>query len=656
MSALLPPAEPRGPARGGAGPGAPGAVEPAGLVDLSELVDLVEQAPCGYLTTDDAGVITWVNQTFSAWTGRQREDLIGVDLARLFPVGDRILWSASCVPALRTSGSVAEVMLEVLTAQGARRAVLLSATRARVGGGGPWQVKVVVFGAHERRAHQRQLVDALRRAQESERQRAAAEEAMRVLAVSDPLTALPNRRGLGEILTAALAGSAPARTAVLVIDIDHFKAVNDSLGHAAGDELLIVLAQRLAVSTGGQGSVARLAGDEFVVVVDVEDQEQAGAIARRLLVTVSVPVLVQDLEIVVSASIGIALAVDGEDAEQVMHRADVAMYRAKARGRNAVEVHDPHAIDPAAGRLRTLGELRAGIEREELVVHYQPRIDLESGQVCGAEALVRWAHPARGLLAPAQFIGIAEGSGLIHRLGARVLEIAIAQGASWAAAGNAVEIAVNLSARQLCDPDLAATVAATLSRHGLAPALLTLEVTETALMADPQAAAATLAALKALGLSLAVDDFGTGYASLTYLQRFPLDELKIDRSFVSCMQENPSDAAIVATCIGLARALGLRSVAEGVESAVQRDALLALACDQAQGYWFSPPVPPEQLSAAITAATAGRAGEQSAPSPGAGRQGAVATSSRNAPPRAPSTAPASGARARSPSSAWSAPT
>lgn len=636
MGTLLPPAELHGGgvpgsvqgagARAGGGLGTITPTVPADLIDSperawpgegfapAELRELVEQAPCGYLTCSDDGVITWVNETFLTWTGHRREDLLGTELARLFPVGDRILWTASCVPQLRTTGSVAEVLLEVLTAKRARRAVLVSATRQFAGGVDQPQVKVIVFGAHERRRHERDLVEALRRAQDSERQRAAAEEAMRLLAVCDPLTGLPNRRGLGEILEAALGGSAPARTGVLVIDIDHFKAVNDSLGHAAGDELLVVLAQRLSATTRGEGSVARLAGDEFVVVVDVEDEEQAGAIARRLLAAVSVPVIVQDLEIVVSASIGIARASVEESAEQVMHRADVAMYRAKARGRGVVEVHDPTAIDPAAGRLRTLGELRAGIERGELVVHYQPRMDLRDGHLVGVEALARWAHPERGLLAPSEFIDIAEESGLIHRLGARVLEQAIGQGAAWAGAGNAVEIAVNLSARQLSDPDLAATVAATLARHGLDPALLTLEVTETALMTDPEAAAATLRALRALGLSLAVDDFGTGYASLTYLQRFPLDELKIDRSFVSSMQDNPGDAAIVATCIGLARALGLRSVAEGVETAAQRDALVELACDQAQGYWFSPPVPPEQLTPAISGATAGHTGEQPAPS------------------------------------------
>lgn len=339
-----------------------------------------------------------------------------------------------------------------------------------------------------------------------------------------------------------------------------------------------MVARRLAAVVGTEGgTLARLAGDEFAVMAQVFDDDDGAALARRVLAAVGEPTTVEGLEIVVSAGIGVARAAPGESAEQVMRRAGAAMYRAKAHGPNTVQVHDPDAVDPAAHRLRTLGELRRGIDQGELRVHYQPRVALRSGHLCGVEALARWQHPRRGLLAPDQFIGIAEDSGLIHRLGEVVLDEAVAQGARWVAAGHPVEIAV------------------TLSRHGLDPALLTLEVTETALVTDPNTAAATLDALKALGVSLSVDDFGTAYASLTYLQRFPLDELKIDRSFVSSLPDDARNATIVAACVKLARDLGLRSVAEGVENQAQRDALLELGCDQAQGYLFSRPLPAERL-------------------------------------------------------------
>ena len=510
-------------------------------------------------------------------------------------MGDRILWSASCLPQLRATGAVAETMVEVIAADRSRRAVLLSATLRPASGGVPAEIRVIVLAAQERRRHERELVDALRRAQEAERQRVAVEEEMRQRALRDDLTGLPNRAGLVAHLTGAPEGDG---TVLLLVGLDHFKAVNDSLGREAGDALLRVVAQRLTATVRADGVVARLSGDEFVVVADVGDAGAARSVAERVLDVVTAPVLIEDLEIVVTASVGVVRATPDETPERLLHHAGVAMHRAKARGRARVELHDPDVVDPAVGRLRLIGELRRGIAEGELRVHYQPRMDLRGDRVAGVEALARWQHPERGLLQPGDFIDVAEESGLVRRLGAWVLDTAVAQGAAWARSaggGSTTEIAVNLSTRQLGDPGLVPLVAEVLDRHGLDPALLTLEVTETALMEVPDAAAATLRALKALGVTLAVDDFGTGYASLTYLQRFPLDELKIDRSFVAGLTERRGDAAIVATCVQLAHSLGLRAVAEGVETPDQRRALEDLGCDMAQGYHYARPLPADEL-------------------------------------------------------------
>lgn len=599
---------------------------------VEELEELYQQAPCGYLSTTDDGTITRVNDTFLAWTGHRREDLLGSRIHQLLPVGDKILYSTHCMPQLRLMGAVAEVLVEVLTADRTRRAALLTAARTPPVGDRPASVRVIVFGAHERRRYELELVDALRRAEASDERRDQAEATMRHLALHDSLTDLPNRAGLIDQLQALLAdrgaiGDRHADTTAtnmgaLFIDLDHFKAVNDSLGHSAGDELLTVVARRLRRAVRDAGIVARLSGDEFVVVDHVVDAAQVERLARRLLDVITAPVVIQDLEIVVSASIGAALASgaahiagtadaagstdtsDARDAAELLLRhADVAMHRAKAHGRNCVEVHDPNHTDPAADRLTLLGQLRRGIDYDQLRVHYQPRVDLRTGRLAGVEALVRWQHPDRGLLPPSEFIDIAEESGLVRRLGAWVLHESIRQAAQWAAAFNRtvpVEMAVNLSTRQLTDPDLLPTITDALRRHGLDPALLTLEVTETALMDDPDAAAITLTQLKAVGVSLAVDDFGTGYASLTYLQRFAIDELKIDRSFVNGLGTDSGDSAIVGFCVHLAHAMGITAVAEGVETDEQRQALAALDCDFAQGYFYARPLPPDELACWIT--------------------------------------------------------
>jgi diguanylate cyclase (GGDEF)-like protein/PAS domain S-box-containing protein len=568
-----------------------------------DLEQLYQQAPCGYLVLADDGTISAVNDTFLHWTGHRREDLVGTGFQRLLPVGDRILFSTHCQPQLAMVGAVAEIVIDVTGSDGARRAALLTAARTPATDTAPASTRVIVFSAHERRSYEQELVAALHRAEESEARRASAEADLQFLALHDSLTGLLNRAGLTahlEALTGAR-GDTCTGLGALFIDLDHFKAVNDSLGHAAGDELLTVVADRMRAAVRDSATIARLAGDEFVVVDALADPAQLGSLAQRLLDAVTAPMVIEGMEIVVSASIGAALAEGAEDTgDGLLRHADIAMYRAKSRGRNCWELHDSSRTDPAVDRLRLLGDLRRGIGAGEMRLHYQPRMDVRTGLIAGVEALVRWDHPTRGLLAPSHFIDIAEESGLILTLGAWILDEAVAQAVRWHHAhpdAPRVEMAVNLSTRQLADPDLLDTVTTVLAQHRLDPALLTLEITETALMGDTSAALATLHALKALGVGLAVDDFGTGYSSLTYLKQFPIDELKIDRSFVAGLGADHGDSAIVASCVQLAHAIGIRAVAEGVETETQRLALLDMHCDLAQGFHYAQPLVPDVIGA-----------------------------------------------------------
>jgi diguanylate cyclase (GGDEF)-like protein/PAS domain S-box-containing protein len=574
---------------------------------------LFHQAPCGYLMTDDGGHITAVNDTFVSWTGYSRSRLLGSTLQSLMPVGDQILYATHCIPQLGIAGAVSEIAVEIIAANGQRRAALISASRSPVSTGDPAVVRVIIFSAHERRLYEKELVAALRAAEESEVRRAEAEKKLQRLALHDALTGLPNRTGLKAELDQRLSGGqaeGEGRLAVLFIDLDHFKAVNDSLGHAAGDELLVSVGQRLASAAAGTAALARISGDEFVVVNTFAGPEEATALAADLLDVLRAPMQIEGLEIVTSASIGVAVAgKDGEGLEDLIRRADIAMYRAKELGRSRWELHEPADSDPTVDRLRRLGELRRGIREGALRVHYQPRIDLRTGHTRGVEALVRWQHPTRGLLPPSEFITMAEDSGLVRPLGAWVLGETLKQADSWrreGAAGAGLEFAVNLSARQLNDPELVPMVEAALRLRSINPSLLLLEITETALMADPAAALGALTALRNLGVGLAVDDFGTGYSSLTYLKKFPIDELKIDRSFINGLGTDSGDSAIVGSCINLAHAVGIRAVAEGVETFHQVQALQAMGCDLAQGYHFARPLPAPLLKEWLDANDGGK--------------------------------------------------
>jgi len=442
-------------------------------------------------------------------------------------------------------------------------------------------------------------------------ERKRAEAALTRLAMRDPLTGLANRTMLMERLDAALAkkDASAGRVALLFVDLDQFKSVNDSLGHGVGDELLLLATERISKAVRAQDTVARLGGDEFVVLAEgLKSGEQANRLAQRICATFRQPMHVAGLDLVITASIGVAVTdrpgvcaahVPGDEdamrraASELLRQADIAVYQAKAKGRACWERYEPETSD-RADQLRLVGELRSAVTKRELRLHFQPIMDLATGRMVAAEALLRWQHPSRGLLAPDDFIPLAEQTGLIRELDGWALEAACRQAAAWHRADPdraPLGIAVNLSARQLADRHLPSRLDTILRQTGLDPASLVIEITETALMDDPDAALGVLHALKGLGIRLSIDDFGTGYSSLVYLKRFPVDELKIDRSFVDGLGVEAEDTAIVSSVLSLAKAVGVKVVAEGVETEDQRRILVELGCEFGQGYLWSRPLP-----------------------------------------------------------------
>jgi diguanylate cyclase (GGDEF)-like protein/PAS domain S-box-containing protein len=421
------------------------------------------------------------------------------------------------------------------------------------------------------------------------------EAKLEFIAHHDSLTGLPNRALFLERFRQALvrARRRNGALAVLFIDLDQFKTINDSLGHHAGDKLLQVVATRLQACVRESDVVARLAGDEFTVMVDdLAKTEDAGKIAEKLLRALANPVEVAEHKLSVAASIGISCyPIDGEDSDTLLKNADAAMYAAKESGRKTYQFFTPEMNERVMKRVQMETSMRRALERNEFVLHYQPKVELASGAIYGIEALLRWAHPERGLVSPAEFIPVLEDTGLIVPVGEWVTREACRQIRAWQKSGLKVPpVAVNLSARQFQQKNLEGTVVEILKETGVTPELLQFEITESLLMNDPEGAERTLRALKAAGVRLSIDDFGTGYSSLAYLRRFPLDMLKIDRAFVKDMVDNPDDAAITLAVISLAHSLGLKVVAEGVETEAQVNLLALHSCDEMQGYYFSKPV------------------------------------------------------------------
>jgi len=437
-------------------------------------------------------------------------------------------------------------------------------------------------------------------------ERKAAEEQIRHLAHHDTLTGLPNRFHLQGRLEQALATARrdSGHVAVIFLDMDRFKIINDTLGHHVGDELLIEVGRRLQVSVRDSDVVARLGGDEFVVVLADVSAAAAHQVAEKILRNLGQAYLIGEHELHSTPSLGIALfPEDGTDVETLMKNADTAMYHAKTAGRNNAQFFAAHMNEQASERLALENSLRQAVERGEFELHYQPQIELASGRVVGVEALVRWRHAEQGLISPLKFIPVAEETGLIVPLGEWVLREAARQLAAWRAAGIArLRMAVNLSAHQLRSPSIATTIAEILARAGVAPTDFELEITESVAMDDPRATIELLDRLRAMGIELAIDDFGTGYSSLSYLKLLPIQWLKLDRSFVMDIEHDPNDAAICSATIALAHSLGLGVIAEGVETAAQRDYLARLGCDVLQGYFFSKPLPAAEAEAYLRGA------------------------------------------------------
>jgi len=434
-------------------------------------------------------------------------------------------------------------------------------------------------------------------------ERKRAEEHIHYLANFDWLTGLPNRTQLNDHLKYALslAKRSNGHLALMFLDLDHFKDINDSLGHSIGDALLIELAKRLRAALREEDTVTRLGGDEFILLLPGVDAIGAAHVAQKLLDAIAESYRIEHYDLILTASIGIALyPEDGEDLEALSKSADTAMYRAKQEGRQCYRFFTQEMQARSARNLQLVNALRHALDRSQLQVHYQPQISMRDGAIIGAEALLRWQHPELGMVSPAEFIPVAEGSGLILPIGEWVLRCAVRQAKAWMNEGfGPLIMAVNLSAVQFRHPDLPELVTRILDEEGLPPEYLELELTEGVAMHNPQSAIAVMNNLQERGVRMSIDDFGTGYSSLSYLKEFKVYKLKIDQSFVRDISTDPEDKAIVSAIINLAKSLGLKTIAEGVETEGQQAFLREQGCDEMQGYLFSKPVSAEQFDALL---------------------------------------------------------
>ncbi|WP_295550187.1 EAL domain-containing protein [uncultured Pseudacidovorax sp.] len=442
------------------------------------------------------------------------------------------------------------------------------------------------------RGHAQSLSHSLR---EANSQLQEATEELHRRAVLDPLTNLPNRAFFDERLEDARAGGL-RKLAVLFVDLDGFKPVNDSFGHSLGDSVLREVADRVRRVLRTGDTVARLGGDEFVVLMEhVLHTADCSNVARRILEAIDRPFGQVEPALRISASVGIAMHPDQGPKTSLLAHANAAMYAAKRAGGGHYAFFEPHMITNAHEQLSLQTELRDAIERGELVLHYQPKIDSRRREVAGVEALLRWNHPVRGIISPGVFIPVAERFGLICQLGHWVIEEACRQMKDWDAAGLPMRVAINLSAHQLHEADLVDRIGAALQRHGVAPSQLLCEITETVTMEDVRATQEVFGRLASIGVFIAIDDFGTGYSSLSYLRQLRARQLKIDRSFIGDLETSADARAVVDAVVRLAHALGLRVVAEGVETAGQRDILVGMGCDELQGFFFARPMPADQM-------------------------------------------------------------
>ena len=543
-----------------------------------------EQAPIGMGLATRDGRILRANRAFGQILGRSSEELAGVPIRDLTHPDD---WEANAVQIRALfSGETDHYQMEkrYLHADGHVVWVSVTTSCVRDATGQP----VYMIGQIEDITERREMRERLAHA-----------------AVHDQLTGLPNRVLFMDRLELSLRRSQRDGNAIalMFLDLDRFKLINDSLGHEVGDRLLQRVSQRLRGALRGSDTLARFGGDEFTVLCEVKDLAEALEVADRLVTAMQQPLALSGNEMFVSVSIGVAVSADGSDSgAEMLRNADVAMYRAKALGASRIAVYREDDETGTIRRLRTSNELHRALERDELDVYYQPVVDLHNESLVGIEALVRWRHPSRGLLLPAEFIPLAEDSGLIVQLGAWVLDDACRQVADWSRRRSDVgadefrlNLSINVSAQQVADPSFPARVASALDHSGLDPDRLWLEITESTLMGNTDVTMQALRDLRELGLHLEIDDFGTGYSSLSYLKQFPVETLKVDRSFVDELDHDSGDVAIVRAIIGLGDSLGMSVIAEGVEREAQAQQLKRLGCYLAQGYLFGAPLPASAL-------------------------------------------------------------
>ncbi len=543
---------------------------------LSFIQQLIEAVPQPIFFKDTQGRYLGVNRAWERFFGIAREQFVGRSVFELYPEDPELARKhhARDVELFASPGSQS-YEAAIRDAQGAlRQTIYNKATFSRADGSIAGLIGTITDISEQRRV----------------------EEQVRHMANHDALTQLPNRSLLQDRISQAIAKAKRNEEvlALLFIDLDRFKTINDSLGHPVGDRLLQAVAARLLACTRAADTVARIGGDEFVVLLgDLDRAETARVVAQKVLESLSAPLTLDSHVLQVTPSVGIAAyPADGTDVETLMRNADTAMYHAKQVGRNNYQFFTQAMNDAAQQRLQLEGDLRRALERDELTLQYQPQLDLRTGGIVGFEALVRWRHPQRGMVAPSEFIPVAEEAGLIVALGEWVLRAACTQAVAWHRAGHQhLQLAVNCSARQFQDAGFVAAVDRILRESGMPAQRLELEITESIIIRHTEEVNARFQALEDMGVRISIDDFGTGYSSLSYLKRLSIHQLKIDQSFVRDIGTDPNDAAIVGAIVTIAHSLGLEVVAEGVETAEQLGFLRAVGCDAAQGYLFSKPLP-----------------------------------------------------------------
>jgi diguanylate cyclase (GGDEF)-like protein/PAS domain S-box-containing protein len=531
---------------------------------------LVRNSSDFIMAVDPRGTIDYVSPSVERLLGRPGTELLGRNLAELAHPEDTAGLMALVDRALGSPGASVSGEWRIWQAGGTWLPVETVATN----GNGDADTAGVVLNTRDLQ------------------ERKALEQKLSFQAFHDPLTRLANRSLFRERIEHALDRRRSGDIAVLFIDLDNFKTINDSLGHAAGDHVLVETAHRVRSTLRAEDTAARLGGDEFAVLLEDADVTAAARVAERIRTSLGTPFWVLGQEVYISASIGIAMRDEGDTTGDLLRNADVAMYTAKTKGKARFEIFEQAMHNTVMARLGLEAELRRAIDRGEFVVHYQPIVRLDTAEVIGAEALVRWQHPTRGLVPPMDFIPLAEETGLIVPLGGWILRQACCQLATWQRArggGEPFVMNVNLSSRQLIRDVMAEEVAAAVDESGIRASWLVLEVTETVLMADPVAAAAVLAQIRDLGVRVALDDFGSGYSSLSHLRRFPIDIVKIDKSFVDDVARNGVESAIAKSIIELGRAMNIQTVAEGIEADDQAEILRSLGCELGQGYFFARP-------------------------------------------------------------------